>query len=106
VTLSVVALVAALLFTTAGQVLFKLGILRRAAMLIVAGLGLLALATVSNFYALLNLGIGLVYLSTGSTHVLVLIGSWLVLKERIPRDRQIGSLVVILGISLYAFSIW
>ncbi len=105
-TLSVVALVAALLFTAAGQVLFKLGTLRRATPLYVAGLGLLALATISNFFALRNLGIGLVYLSTGSTHVLVLIGSWFILKERIPRDRQLGSLVVIMGISLYAISIW
>lgn len=105
-TLSVVALAAALLFTAAGQILFKLGTLRRATPVLIGGLGLLALATVSNFFALKNLGIGLVYLSTGSTHVLVLLGSWLVLHERIPRDRQIGSFVVILGISLYAISIW
>lgn len=97
---------AALLFTAIGQVLFKLGTLRRENTLLFMGLALLALATVSNFFALQNLGIGLVYLSTGSTHVLVLIGSWLILKERIPHDRQIGSLVVIMGITLYAISIW
>jgi len=105
VTGAIIALAGLLLFTAAGQMLFKYGTTSQNLRLTFVGLAFLALATLSSFFALRTFGIGMVYLSMGFSHVLIMLGSWYFLGESINRHRIIGSLLVIIGIFTYALSL-
>lgn len=104
-TLAITALIGLLLFTAAGQLLFKYGTTRGNLRHTFVGFGFLAAATVSSFLALKTLGIGMVYLSMGFAHVLIMLGSWYLLGESMNRQRITGSLLVIVGILAYALSL-
>lgn len=104
-TFAIAALIGLLLFTAAGQLLFKYGTTSGNLRYTFVGFGFLAAATVSSFLALKTLGIGLVYLSMGLTHILIMLGSWYLLDESISRQRVLGSVLVITGIFTYALSL-
>jgi drug/metabolite transporter (DMT)-like permease len=106
--------------TSAAQVLLKMGALGSAddaSLLARLGLSELAngwtwvgiLAFVSSFgswlYALRFLPLGLAFSLTNGVHVLVPLGSWLVLHERLGPLRIAGIAVIILGVLLLAQSV-
>lgn len=74
----------------------------RTRVLLVAALGLFALAQVGFFAALTRLDVGVVYMSTGITHVLVIGLSRFVLRERVTRHHLIAVALIAGGLVLYA----
>lgn len=98
---SLTSLLFALLFTTAGQLLFRMYyVYNRKAYLTTALCTLLAVPLFS-YLALLNLTLAFVYMSTALTHVLVLAMSHVFLKERLTRKQYISMSLIIIGIIVF-----
>ncbi len=94
--------IASLLLTAGGQVLFKryYGSHRRLDLL--AALAMFGLVPITNFIALRGLPFGFVYMSTAVTQVLVLVMSRMFLAERIHPKALPGVVLVVAGIIVYA----
>jgi drug/metabolite transporter (DMT)-like permease len=98
-------LAGALVFTSIGQLMFKIGVDRSHRLSTVIGLCSLLGAAVMNLLALRTLGLGLVYLTVGLSHVIVMVLSLRVLHETITPTRWVGAGLIICGVTLYAASV-
>ena len=54
-----------------------------------------------SYQSLLGLSIDTVYMATSITIVLVLLGGYLILGEKLSKNQILGSLVIIIGIIIY-----
>ena len=54
-----------------------------------------------SYQSLLGLSIDTVYMATSITIVLVLLGGYLILGEKLSKNQILGSLVIITGIIIY-----
>jgi drug/metabolite transporter (DMT)-like permease len=96
-------LLVALVGTAVAQVSYKLYVWRsRKLPHLIQALILFALAQVGFFLALTELEVGLVYMSTGLTHLMVMLLSGQVLKERITAHHWAAASLIAVGLVVYA----
>jgi drug/metabolite transporter (DMT)-like permease len=100
--ISWIALGTSFIATAWGQVTYKLFSQTRHILFFALAVSLFITAQISNYVALHNLPIGTVYIGTGVTHVLVLLLSSQVLKERITRDHLVAVLLIVSGLVLFS----
>lgn len=99
--MSWVALGAALVATSLGQVIFKLFFKTRNRLHLAAALFFFMAAPVGSYFALKEISIGVVYMSAGIIHVLVLLMSRYILQEKLTRDHTIAMLLIVSGLIIY-----
>jgi len=97
-----VALGTSFMTTAWGQVTYKLFSQTRRLLFFALAMGLFITAQASNYVALRNLPIGTVYIGTGVTHILVLLLSARVLKERITRDHVVAIVLIVSGLFFFS----
>jgi drug/metabolite transporter (DMT)-like permease len=101
--LSFVSLLFALLFTSIGQLLFRMYYVRTKKIYLAAALGTFLAVPVCNYLALFNLTLAFVYMSTALTHVLVLTMSHMFLKEHLTGKQYISMALIVAGIVTFNF---
>lgn len=87
--------------TACGQITYKLFSTTRRTVFLGTALGLFIMAQLANYIALHRLSIGTVYIGTGITHILILVLSRAVLKEKLTRDHLIAVLLIVSGLVLF-----
>ena len=97
-------LVCALLSTTFGQLLYRFYHMKRKKIFLVFTLISFVLVPFFSYQSLLGLSIDTVYMATSITIVLVLLGGYLILGEKLSKNQILGSLVIIIGIIIY--NVW
>lgn len=91
----------AVLFTALGQLLYKLSFVHNKRYFLALAIFAFLFVPLFNYRALMDLTIDTVYLATSAIVVLVLLFSSVFLKERINKQRIVGAIFIILGITLY-----
>ena len=100
---SLASLLAALVFTTVGQLLFRLYYVRTKKIYFAAALGTFMAVPVFSYLALLNLTLAFVYMSTALIHVLVLILSHIFLHEQFTKKQFISISLIVMGIIVFNY---
>lgn len=97
-----IALGTSFMTTAWGQVTYKMFSQTRRWLLFALAVALFITAQISNYVALHNLPLGTVYIGTGLTHILVLLLSARVLKERITCDHFVAIVMIVSGLTLFS----
>ena len=93
--------IVAIVFTAGGQVLFKRYYLRHDRLDLYGAVALFVLVPVTNFVALRGMPFGFVYMSTAATQILVLLMSRFFLGEKLGKDALPGIALILAGIIVY-----
>ena len=94
-------LLCALIFTTSGQLLFRYYHIKKRIILLCLTLLSFILVPYFSYNALIGLSIDIVYMATSVTIVLVLMGGYFLLGEKLNKNQIIGSLIIISGVIIY-----
>jgi len=98
---SLVSLLFTLLFTAAGQLLFRMYYVRKKKIYLASALGAFLAVPLLSYLALLNLTLAFVYMSTALIHVLVLIMSHMFLKEHLTLKQYVSMSLIVVGIIVF-----
>ena len=98
---SYVFLVLALIFTTIGQISYKIYFQKKKIFWLVCSLASFVGVPFFNYIALLRLSIDTVYISTALTIIMIMFASSLILKEHISKNQFWGAMTIIVGIVVY-----
>jgi drug/metabolite transporter (DMT)-like permease len=95
------AVLVGIVFTAAGQVLFKRYHLSHRRLDLYGAVSLFVLVPLVNFVALRGVSFGLVYMSTAATQILVLLMCRVFLGEKLGREALPGIALILAGIIVY-----
>tara|TARA_R110000822_G_scaffold193550_2_gene331997 strand:- start:62 stop:379 length:318 start_codon:yes stop_codon:yes gene_type:complete len=99
--ISIISLCVALLSTALGQLLFKIYFKKKKNKYFVGAMTSFLCIPLFSYLALINLTISAVYMSTALTHVLVLIGSYTFLEEKLSTYQYMSMTLIISGITVF-----
>lgn len=96
-------LLAALLATAGGQVLFKYGSDSRSRLLVMTAVVLFCLAPPASFLALRDLGLATVYVSTVLAQLLAVLGAMVLFRERYSHIQWYGFALILIGVGIFNY---
>tara|TARA_R110001592_G_scaffold352942_1_gene651413 strand:+ start:2883 stop:3203 length:321 start_codon:yes stop_codon:yes gene_type:complete len=99
--ISILSLCIAVLSTALGQLFFRMYFLKTQKRYIYSAFASFVIVPLLNFLALKNLTITVVYMSTAVTHILVLLFSFVSLKEKLSMNQGISVTLIISGIIIF-----
>lgn len=98
---SIFSLSVALLSTALGQLFFKMHFAKRQKRYFIGAMLSFVCIPVFSYLALINLTVSAVYMSTALTHIMVLLASYLFLKEKLSTKQGVSIMLIISGITVF-----
>lgn len=97
-----IALSISYIFTAFGQVVYKLFAHTKNKWHFLFAVAFFVVAPFTSYVALKRIEVGMVFIGAATSQILIMIMSHYVLKEKITKDHIVSTILILLGLFLYA----